>query len=146
MNLESIAIPVLEPLGFELLEVQVQNPGRRPTVVIRIDRLDEQPVTLADIELASHTLSLEFDRLDPITGEYRLEVESPGPKRPLKRSRHYERLLGLKIKVRSANHSFTAALTAIADEQATFECPEGPVTLHIRDIQASLAEWPDSHR
>jgi ribosome maturation factor RimP len=145
-NLQVIASGVLAPLGYELLEVQVQNPGKRPIVVVRIDRADEQPVSIEDLAASSRAVGAEYDRLDPIQGEYRLELESPGSKRPLLRARHFERMLGLKARVRGDGHSFTAPITAISGEDVTFETPEGPVTLRIGEFQANLAEFPPEHR
>ncbi|MBB6097735.1 ribosome maturation factor RimP [Deinobacterium chartae] len=149
MNLQSIAAEVLEPLGYEVLEVQIQNPDRRPTVLVRIDRLDEQPVTIEDLSTASGALGLEFDLRDPIEGEYRLEVESPGPKRPLTRARHFERMLGLKVKVRAPGNAFTLPVTAVNGDTVVFEDPTQPDSrreLRLGEFQANLAEWPDRHR
>jgi len=145
-NLQELAAAVLAPLGFELLEVQVQNPGKRPVVVVRIDRRDEQPVTVEDLSAASRAVGAEYDRLDPIQGEYRLELESPGAKRPLLRSRHFERMLGLRARVRGDGHSFTAPILAVSGEDVTFELPEGPLTLRVGEFQANLAEFPPEHR
>lgn len=145
-NLEQIATDALEPLGFEVLEVHLQNPGKRPTLLVRIDRLDEQPVTVEDLSRASDAFGAELDRLDPITGEYRLELESPGGKRPLLRARHFERMVGLKTKVRGGGHSFTAPIARVEGDDVTFDLPDGPVTLRVGDFQANLAEFPDSHR
>jgi ribosome maturation factor RimP len=145
-NLQVLASAVLAPLGYELLEVQVQNPGKRPIVVVRIDRQDEQPVSIEDLAAASRAVSAEYDRLDPITGEYRLELESPGAKRPLFRTRHFERMLGLKARVRGDGHSFTGPITAVSGEDVTFETTTGPVTLRIGQFQANLAEFPSEHR
>ncbi|MGI8747825.1 MAG: ribosome maturation factor RimP [Deinococcus sp.] len=144
--MQELAAAVLAPLGFELLEVQVQNPGKRPVVVVRIDRRDEQPVTVEDLSAASRAVGAEYDRLDPIQGEYRLELESPGAKRPLLRSRHFERMLGLKARVRGDGHSFTAPILAVSGEDVTFELPEGPLTLRVGEFQANLAEFPPEHR
>ena len=145
-NLQGIAARVLTPLGFELLEVQIQNPGRNPVVVVRIDRLDEQPVSIEDLSAASRAVGDEFDRLDPIRSEYCLELESPGAKRPLLRSRHFERMHGLKARVRAVGHTFTAPITAVAGDDVTFDTENGPVTLRIGDFQANLAEFPPEHR
>ncbi len=145
-NLQVLASAVLAPLGYELLEVQVQNPGKRPIVVVRIDRHDEQPVSIEDLAVASRTVGAEYDRLDPITGEYRLELESPGAKRPLFRVRHFERMLGLKARVRGDGHSFTGPITAVDGEDVTFETTTGSVTLRIGQFQANLAEFPAEHR
>lgn len=145
-NLDDIAQETLGPLGFEVLEVHLQNPGKRPTLLVRVDRLDEQPVTVEDVQKASGALGAELDRLDPIEGEYHLEVESPGAKRPLKRARHFERMVGLKAKVRGGGHNFTAPISKVEGEDVTFDAPDGPVTLRVGDFQANLAEFPPSHR
>lgn len=145
-NLQQLAAGVLTPLGYELLEVQVQNPGKRPIVVVRIDRQDEQPVSIEDLAAASRAVGAEYDRLDPISGEYRLELESPGAKRPLLRARHFERMLGLKARVRGEGHSFTAPISTVEGDAVTFETTTGPVTLNIGQFQANLAEFPAEHR
>ena len=145
-NLQQLAAAVLAPLGYELLEVQVQNPGKRPTVVVRIDRHDEQPVSIEDLARASRAVGAEYDRHDPITGEYRLELESPGSKRPLLRLRHFERMMGLKARVRGDGHSFTGPIVSIGENTVTFGTPDGEVTLKIGQFQSNLAEFPSEHR
>ncbi|MFC6617205.1 ribosome maturation factor RimP [Deinococcus radiophilus] len=132
---------------YELLEVQLQNASGRPILLVRIDRADEQPVSVDDIEAVTRRLSNWLDEADPVSGEYRLEVESPGAKRPLLRERHFERMLGLKAKVRGGEHSFTAPIKAVDGDQVTFDVPgQGDVTLRIADIKANLAEFPSEHR
>lgn len=145
-QLVQIAQSAVGPLGFEVLEVQLQNAGGQPIVLVRIDRLDEQPVTMDDLTKASRTAEAEFDRLDPIAGEYRLEFESPGAKRPLTRGRHFERMLGLKARVRGEGQAFTAPIKAVDGEQVTFDVSGEDVTLTAGVIQANLAEFPDRHR
>ncbi|UBV43613.1 ribosome maturation factor RimP [Deinococcus taeanensis] len=145
-QLVEIARTALEPLGYEVLEVQVQNLGGQPVVLVRIDRLDEQPVTVDDLTRASRAAEVEFDRVDPIAGEYRLEFESPGGKRPLLRARHFERMLGLKVRVRGEGQSFTAPVTGVDGDQITFTVNGEPLTLRAGTFQANLAEFPDRHR
>lgn len=145
-QLTHIAGRVFAPLGLEVLDIQVQNPARNPVVVIRIDRLDEQPVAVDDLTSASRALGDELDRLDPIAGEYRLELESPGAKRPLTRARHFERMLGLKARVRADGHAFTAPITAVDGDNVTFDVAGEAVTLNVAQMQANLAEFPDKHR
>lgn len=145
-RLHAIAQAGVEPLGFEVLEVQLQNMGGEPIVLVRIDRLDEQPVTMADITGASRAAEAEFDRADPITGEYRLEFESPGAKRPLLRARHFERMVGLKARVRGAGQAFTAPIKAVDGDDVTFDVNGDDVTLTAGTFTANLAEFPDRHR
>ena len=142
----ALADGAVRPLGFEVLEVTQGRDGGDMMVLVRIDRLDEQPVTMEDLTTASRAAEAEFDRVDPIEGEYRLEFESPGGKRPLLRARHFERMLGLKAKVKSATQSFTAPIKAVTGDDVTFTVGGEDLTLSASEIQANLAEFPDRHR
>lgn len=147
-DLTAIAKDVLEPLGYEVLEVVTSGGKRTSLVLVRIDRLDEQPVGVEDLERSSRVLGLEFDRLDPIQGEYRLELESPGSKRPLLRQRHFERMLGLKIKVKVPGVGGTVGIIKeVTDATVTLEADGGKLeTFNLAGITANLAEFPDGHR
>lgn len=145
-KLQAIAQAAVGHLGLEVLEVQMQNMGGQPIVLVRIDRLDEQPVTMSDLTKASRAAEAEFDRLDPIASEYRLEFESPGAKRPLITARHFERMLGLKARVRGEGHAFTAPIKSVDGDQVTFEVTGEEVTLTVGTFQGNLAEFPDRHR
>lgn len=145
-KLVDIAESAVKPLGFEVLEVQQQKQGGEYIVLVRIDRLDEQPVTMEDIIAASRAAEAEFDRVDPIAGEYRLEFESPGSKRPLTRARHFERMLGLKARVKTPEQTFTAPIEAVNGDEVTFTVGGEQVVVKTSEVQANLAEFPDRHR
>ncbi|MFC3860281.1 ribosome maturation factor RimP [Deinococcus antarcticus] len=144
--LVTLAQQAVQPLGFEVLEVQQQKQGGEHIVLIRIDRLDEQPVTMDDLTKASRAADTLFDEADPIPGEYRLEFESPGSKRPLTRARHFERMLGLKARVKSATQTFTAPIKAVNGDDVTFTVGGEDITVKASEVQANLAEFPDRHR
>lgn len=145
-TLVELAQEAVQPLGFEVLEVQQQRQGGEQIVLIRIDRLDEQPVTMDDLTRASRAADVLFDQADPIPGEYRLEFESPGSKRPLTRARHFERMLGLKAKVRTPEQTFTAPIKAVQGDEVTFTVGGEDITVKAGEVQANLAEFPDRHR
>ena len=147
MELAQAANQVLAPLGYEVLEVTVSTKGRTPRVLVRIDRLDEATVSVEDVAKASEVFGLELDRIDPFTGAYALEVESPGPKRPLFRERHFERFHDLKAKVRSGDETFTGVIRDVDHETVTFEVDGERRDLDLTTIDsARLAEWPDEPR
>jgi ribosome maturation factor RimP len=145
MELIKAAQAVLEPLGFEVLELTV---GRgKKLVLLRIDRLDRQPVSMADVELASRVFGLELDRLDPFDSPFKLEVESPGPQRPLLTAEHFRRFQGLAAKVQVTGETFKGVIGNVSDEAVTFAIGAAQRTVPLRDInQARLAEWPETHR
>ena len=117
------------------------------TLTVRIDRLDEKPVAVEDLARASRVLGLELDRLDPIQGEYLLELESPGPKRPLITKRHFERMNGLKVKVKRLAATVIGKIVEVSDTAVLLELDGGErESVPLEGIRASLAEWPSEHR
>jgi ribosome maturation factor RimP len=146
-DIEATAREVLEPLGYEVLEVSLGSGKTRTTVLVRIDRLDEQPVGMEDLERASNVLGLELDRIDPFPVEYKLYMESPGPKRPLTRKRHFERMMGLKAKVKRQGGSLVGRIVAVDDNEVTLELDGAQqARVPLSGIRATLAEWPSEHR
>lgn len=147
MDLTAAAITLLEPLGYEVLECTVANRARRPQVLLRIDRLDEKPVTMDDVTEVTEAFGLELDRLDPFPNPYNLSVESPGATRPLFTARHFERFHGLLAKVRVGDETFTGRTLRVEDDAVTFDVDGTIRTFSLAEIgSARLAEWPDSPR
>lgn len=147
MELAEAAADVLGPLGYEVLELVVSGKGKKRNVLLRIDRLDGGVVTMEDVETATGVFSLELDRLDPFESEYNLEVESPGPERPLRTAAHFRRFSGLLAKVRAHGETFTGRVAEVTDERVTFDLKGEPRAVALADIQiARLAEWPPTPR
>jgi len=147
VELDTIAAEVLSPLGYVVLEASIRSSGRQPRVLVRIERADEAPVTVADLQRASYALGHELERLDPIAGRYLLELESPGAERPLLTARHFERFLGLKAKVRSPEGNFTGRIQGVHEGRVTFRLDtEEERTLELGCFKANLAEWPQTPR
>lgn len=149
MDLQEAARNVLEPLGFEVLEVRVNRSGRskKSRVMVRIDRLDEAVVSMDDVSMASEVFALELDRLDPFEGAFLLEVESPGAERPLQTARHFERFHDLLARVRSNGETFTGRIMKVADDAVSFEVDGEERNLPFDRIEGAwLAEWPSEPR
>jgi ribosome maturation factor RimP len=93
--------PPIEALGFELLELEFAQAGRRGVLRLYIDRVGagaEGPqVTVDDCAAVSHAVSQVLEMEDPIKGNYTLEVSSPGFDRILRKRSHFERFLGERI-------------------------------------------------
>ncbi len=146
-ELRQLVEEVLGPLGFEVLEVRLQGAGKNRVLRVRLENADETPITLRELERASRVLSLELDRADPIAGSYRLEVESPGPDRPLFTRRHFERFRGLLARVRTGERRFTGRIETVGERTVTFRLPSGEaVELELGGFEANLAEWPEEPR
>lgn len=131
----------MEPLDLEVLEVK-EAPGE---VLVRLERKDERPISVADLERASRAIEAVLDRVDPIPGSYRLLVESPGPKRPLFTRRHFERFQGLKAKV-PGPEGFTGRILRVEEDEVVFQVGQEEKRLRIGTFRANLAEWPEEPR
>jgi ribosome maturation factor RimP len=92
-----LAEPVLAQLGYRLVRVKLMQQNGQ---ILQI--MAERPdgiMTIDDCEAASQALSPELDVADVISGEYRLELSSPGVDRPLVRVSDFARALGHEARV-----------------------------------------------
>jgi ribosome maturation factor RimP len=93
--------PSLAAMGYRLVRVAMTG-GRRATLQVMAERLDDLAMTVDDCAQLSHSLSALLDIHDPIVGSYTLEISSPGIDRPLVRREDYDRFIGLEAKIELA--------------------------------------------
>lgn len=98
-KIETLILPILADLGFELVDLQLQNEGRQQALRIFIDK--PGGITLDDCVAVSREVSAILEVEDPIRSAYRLEVSSPGLDRPLKKVADFERFAGQKVKLKT---------------------------------------------
>ncbi|WP_428977885.1 ribosome maturation factor RimP [Rhodoligotrophos appendicifer] len=89
--------PVLSDMGYRLVRVRITGESGQ-TLQIMAERPDGT-MTIDDCEAVSRVISPLLDVEDPISGEYVLEVSSPGIDRPLVRLSDFERWAGYVAKV-----------------------------------------------
>jgi ribosome maturation factor RimP len=89
--------PVAAGLGLDIVRVRVTG-SQTPTLQIMAERPDGT-MTVARCAKLSRALSPLLDEQDPISGEYSLEVSSPGIDRPLTRVGDFAKWLGHEIRV-----------------------------------------------
>jgi ribosome maturation factor RimP len=95
-----LARSTIEPMGYELVGVELLNAGKHgKTLRIYIDKDDG--ITLDDCAAVSHQFSGVLDVEDPISGNYDLEVSSPGLDRPLFTAEHFARFAGQQVTIRT---------------------------------------------
>ncbi|MEI6209689.1 MAG: ribosome maturation factor RimP [Desulfuromonadales bacterium] len=130
---QNIALPILNSLGVELVDIEYGKVGRDAVLRLFIDK--EGGVTLDDCADVSRELSLILDVEDVISCNYTLEVSSPGLDRPLKKQSDYERFAGRLIKVRTyeplpdgkgnKRKTFLGKLDGLVDGVVTLTLVEG---------------------
>ena len=97
-TIAEIVEPALAAMGYRVVRVALGG-GRRATLQIMAERIDDAPLTLGDCTLISHSVSALLDVADPIPGAYVLEISSPGIDRPLVRLDDYDRFRGFEARV-----------------------------------------------
>ncbi len=98
-QLNDMVKTVVEPMGYELVGCEMVSPGRGGSVFrVYIDH--ENGINLDDCSAVSHQLSGVLDVEEPISGNYNLEVSSPGLDRPLFEAAHFDRYAGSVISIR----------------------------------------------
>ena len=78
-------------MGFDLVRVAMIG---GPTLQVMAEDKATRQLSIEQCTRLSRSISAMLDEVDPIEGEYSLEVSSPGIDRPLTRRRDYETYAG----------------------------------------------------
>lgn len=121
-KLEKMLRPVVSSFDCELWGLDYRPQGRRSVLRVYIDKAGG--VLIEDCAKVSRQISSVLDVEDPISGEYMLEVSSPGMDRPLFTDVQYRKYVGewLSVRLRVAfdnRRKFRGVLTKIEDEEIT---------------------------
>ena len=135
--------PIIEELGFEVVDVEyVKKPeGMTLTVYIDIPR----GVTIDDCETVHNAVNPVIDALDP-TGDqpYFFNISSPGLDRPFKTQRDYERNYGKSVEIKlyaplsgTKDKLIVGKLVSYDDDSVAIETADGK-TLSVKNSAAAL--------
>jgi ribosome maturation factor RimP len=132
-QVRTIALPLLDSLGIELVELEYRKEGQGMTLRLFIDK--PGGVMLDDCADVSRELSELLDVEEVIHSHYNLEVSSPGLNRPLTKTADYERYAGRLIKVRTfemvaddagnRRKTFLGVLNGLRDGMVSLNLKEG---------------------
>src|ERR1700722_7539296 len=100
-RITSMILPSIEAMAYRIVRVAFTG-GRRPTLQIMAERLDDAAMSVDDCADISRNISAILDVADPIESEYTLEVSSPGIDRPLVVREDYVRFAGYEAKIETA--------------------------------------------
>ena len=102
-QIANLLSPTVQALGLELLGAEYLPAPGSATLRLYIDvteaELATRVVNIEDCEAVSREVSAQLDVEDPITGNYTLEVSSPGIERPLFTLAQFARHQGESAKV-----------------------------------------------
>jgi len=144
-RLNDLLGPLVEELGFEFVGLEMTSePGNR---ILRVYIDAENSLEINDCAKVSRELAAILDVEDPINGQYRLEVSSPGIDRPLFNPAQFKAVIGEKVRLSlygpvAGRRKYVADLIAADDEGIELLYKTNTVAIQYGDIAKARIE-PD---
>lgn len=91
--------PVAESLGLDIVRVRLMGGTQRRRLQIMAERPADHDIAVEECARLSRAVSEVLDAADPISGEYLLEVSSPGVDRPLTRQGDFDLFEGFEARL-----------------------------------------------
>lgn len=143
-KIKSLIEPVIEGLGYELVRVLMLSSARSneaPTLQIMAEQ-EDGTMTVEGCAKISREVSVILDVEDPISGEYHLEVSSPGVDRPLTRRKDFINYAGhdVKIELESAQNGrkrYRGELLGVTGDDVVIKVDGEEYSLPLEDIAKS---------
>ena len=139
VKLKNLLQPTIESMGYELVGIEYVAQGKHSFLRIYIDK--EDGIAIEDCEQVSRQVSGILDVEDPIQGEYRLEVSSPGLDRPIFYPEHYQRFCGKEVTIRlhtplDGRRKFKGRIKQVEDTSVlVLETEQEDIRLDIANIE-----------
>ena len=133
---------LLEPLcaseDFELVHVECLPAKGELTIRVYLDK--KGGISIDDCVYMNRQIGDLMDVYLDDLGAYRLEVSSPGPKRPLKKRGDFERFLGERVKIEVKNRvqnrlKMTGIIKNADRESVTVDVDNTDITVRFEEIK-----------
>ncbi|MBP9955535.1 ribosome maturation factor RimP [Geopseudomonas guangdongensis] len=136
-QLQALLAPVVEALGYQCWGVEFISQGRHSLLRVYIDHADG--ILIDDCEKVSRQISAVLDVEDPVSGEYTLEVSSPGMDRPLFTLEQFAAHAGEQVKIRlrspyEGRRNFQGVLRGVEEQDVIVQVEDHEYLLPIESI------------
>lgn len=143
MSLENDIKKLIESIGLSLYDTATLNENGH--TIYRISVTKSGGVSLDECVEATHLISPLLDVTPPVSGEYRLEVSSPGIERKLKTFEHFVQSVGEKVQLSTMEkEKLEGELVAAENDEVTIKDKEGTThTVPFRSVSKARTyfEW-----
>ena len=135
--------PAITALGYTLWGIEYVPQGKNSLLRVYLDK--EGEVDIEDCARASRQISSILDVEDPISGEYTLEVSSPGVDRVLFNLDQLREYLGWHVQLRLTENfenrrKFAGQLKAIVDDEIVLIIGDEEYTIPYELIEKANLE------
>lgn len=136
-QLQAMLAPVIEALGYECWGIEYISQGRHSLLRVYIDH--SNGILVEDCEKVSRQVSGILDVEDPISGEYTLEVSSPGMDRPLFTLEQFNAFVGGQVKIRlrspyEGRRNFQGLLRGVEEQDVVVQVDDHEYLLPVEMI------------
>lgn len=141
-NLEETIKLTVESLGASLYDIVTVNEHGR--TIYRVLVTKEGGISLDKCAEISRMISPILDVDEPLSGDYILEVSSPGIERKLRTLDHFKASIGENVKVKDiANEVFKGELLSVSDDSITLKTEFGEEIVSYDSIisGSTYFEW-----
>jgi ribosome maturation factor RimP len=140
-----VAAQIADGEGMEVVDVELRPEGSRRGRVLRLYLDKHGGPNIDELGRVSRQLSELLDTQDIVEGSYTLEVSSPGINRPLKKPEHFQRFIGKRVRVRTADmiegrRSFLGILKEVTGEKIRIEVEGKQYDIPFSTIEKSNYE------
>lgn len=123
-KLKQLLEPVIEDAGYQLWGIEYLAQGKHSLLRIYID--NPEGIGIDDCERVSKQVSSLLDVEDPISGNYNLEVSSPGISRPLFFTWQYKKYIGSDVQLKlikplKNKRKITGTIASVSDDAVVLE-------------------------
>jgi len=120
MSLEKDIESLVKSVDLELYEISTVSEFEETIYrisVVSTEIVDgkRKPVSLDECAELSHLISPLLDVTPPVSGDYRMEVGSPGIERKLTKIKHYEMSIGERVSLLLGKEKLRGILTKVED-------------------------------
>ena len=151
-DIAAMLAPTVRSLGLELLGIEYLPAPGGATVRLYIDvpaaQAAERAVGIEDCEAVSREVSAQLDVEDPISGNYTLEVSSPGVDRPLFEAAQFARFAGEQAKValklpQDGRRRLTGRIVSVEGDTIQFDVDGSVITVALDNIEKArlVPDW-----
>jgi ribosome maturation factor RimP len=129
--------PVVKGMGYDLIEIEHFPNPKHGVLRLYIDK--EGGVNVDDCSTVSRQVSALIDVEDPVSGQFNLEISSPGADRPLRRLVDFQRFIGSLVKLKTVmplegQRNFKGRLLEASEETLVIETDDEEISLPMSTI------------